>query len=180
MDPLFITFSALTLIPAFFMVISRNPVNGAMMMILSLIGMAGLFLLLDAFLIGVLQVLVYAGAVMVLFLFIIMLLDIEESERIRPRTLAIAGAGVGGLLLVSGIVSLLQFSRFDLRAAGDTGAAGTAPFVFSTDLSSYGYALFTKYLLAFQVAGVLLLVAMVGVIVISKKLEVSGKEGGAR
>ena len=75
-DWLFIVFSVLTLGGGLLMILSRHPVTAAMYMIVSMLGVAALFVLLDAFFLAVLQVLVYAGAVMVLFLFIIMLLDV--------------------------------------------------------------------------------------------------------
>ncbi|MGF1530535.1 MAG: NADH-quinone oxidoreductase subunit J [Puniceicoccaceae bacterium] len=172
MDLIFAIFAALTVIPAFFMVIARNPVNGAMFMILSLVGMAALFVLLEAFFVAVLQVLVYAGAVMVLFLFIIMLLDMDEMEQLRPRAISLAAASIAGLLLIFGAVAVLQMSRTELPAeAIGTGEA----FGYTANLKAYGYALFTRYMLPFQLTGVLLLIAMVGVIVVSKRAN-SGKE----
>ena len=80
LDVLFYVFSAITLVTALLMVLSPNAVNGALCMILSFVGTAALFVLLEAYFIAVLQVLVYAGAVMVLFLFIIMLLNVEKGE----------------------------------------------------------------------------------------------------
>ena len=80
LDTLFYVFSAITLITALLMVLSPNAVNGALCMILSFVGTAALFVLLEAYFIAVLQILVYAGAVMVLFLFIIMLLNVEKGE----------------------------------------------------------------------------------------------------
>ena len=80
LDTLFYVFSAITLVAALLMVMSPNAVNGALCMILSFVGTAALFVLLEAYFIAVLQVLVYAGAVMVLFLFIIMLLNVEKGE----------------------------------------------------------------------------------------------------
>ncbi|MEY3449725.1 MAG: hypothetical protein RL749_1346, partial [Verrucomicrobiota bacterium] len=83
-DGLFIFFAALTLGAALLLVLSRNAVTSAMGMILALVGVAADFFLLDAYFLGVLQVLVYAGAVMVLFLFIIMLLDTEDPQGAYP------------------------------------------------------------------------------------------------
>jgi NADH-quinone oxidoreductase subunit J len=80
LDILFYVFSAITLIAAVLMVLTPNAVNGAMCMIVAFIGTAALFVLLEAYFLAVIQVVVYAGAVMVLFLFIIMLLDVDKGE----------------------------------------------------------------------------------------------------
>ena len=89
-DGLFIFFAALTLGAAALLVLSRNPVTSAMGMILALVGVAADFFLLDAYFLGVLQVLVYAGAVMVLFLFIIMLMNSDDPTGAYPwKTLAL-------------------------------------------------------------------------------------------
>ena len=79
-DFLFYLFAAITLLSALFMVLSPNAVNGAMCMIVSFVSTAALFVLLEAYFLAILQVLVYAGAVMVLFLFIIMLLNAESND----------------------------------------------------------------------------------------------------
>ena len=92
---LFLYFAALTLVFGFLVVanpFSRNPVTSAMFLVLTIVSMAGLFVLLHAFFLAAVQVLVYAGAVMVLFLFVIMLLDLKEEER---RKIKMFGA-VGG------------------------------------------------------------------------------------
>ena len=88
---LFWVFSVLMLASAAAVVLFRNPVNSAMSLVLSFLALAALFVTLDAFFIGVIQVLVYAGAVMVLFLFIIMLLDLKADTRRRLNIAALAG-----------------------------------------------------------------------------------------
>src|SRR6476646_8676818 len=87
-DALFYTFAFLTLVFGFLVIanpFSRNPVTSAMFLVLAIVSMAGLFVLLHAFFLAAVQVLVYAGAVMVLFLFVIMLLDLKEEERRKIR-----------------------------------------------------------------------------------------------
>lgn len=191
LDLLFYVFAVLTVVPAFLMIISRSPVTSAMFMITSFVGMASLFVLLDAFFIAVLQILVYAGAVMVLFIFIIMLLDMDQKEDLRHRSLpAMASMVAFGLLLVM----VLSFFKGQF-----TGPLGTFPAVqeevttaypvqtydldsaapalpFSNKARAFGYGLFTKYMLPFQVTGILLLIAMVGVIVLSKPHKPKGEE----
>src|SRR5580693_5338675 len=87
-DILFYVFAALTLGCALMVVanpFSRNPVNSAMFLVLTIISMAGLFVLLHAFFLAAVQIIVYAGAVIVLFLFVIMLLDLKEEQRRRIK-----------------------------------------------------------------------------------------------
>ena len=99
---LFYLFAALAVIGGIGVVANKNPVSSAFAMILSFLGLAALFIQLDAYLVGILQVLVYAGAIMVLFLFIVMLLDLEDEEGRRFGFFSTAGAVIvaGGLLMV--------------------------------------------------------------------------------
>ena len=175
LDTLFYVFSAITLVAALLMVLSPNAVNGALCMILSFVGTAALFVLLEAYFIAVLQVLVYAGAVMVLFLFIIMLLNVEKGEGggYAKDRISLA-ASIVGFALVAVLVAAAFGSGEHLPEPGlvevvqkPSGASGG--FEFSTAGKSFGYSLFSKYMLPFQVAGFLLLAGMIGVIVVSKK-----------
>ena len=174
-DILFYVFSAITLITALLMVISPNAVNGAMCMIVSFVGTAALFVLLEAYFLAILQVLVYAGAVMVLFLFIIMLLNVEEDEgAIGKEKMTLAASVIGFALLAILIVSafaggqhLPEVSPVAVMENPDGSVEGVIPF--TTSAKSFGYSLFTKYMLPFQVCGFMLLAGMIGVIVISKK-----------
>nr|WP_309397604.1 NADH-quinone oxidoreductase subunit J [Cerasicoccus maritimus] len=180
-DFLFFLFSALTVLSAFLVTVSRNAVNGAMFMILSFVGMACLFLLLEAYFLAALQVLVYAGAVMVLFLFIVMLLDADKARSVRPDRLTIVAATVGGLMLISGLAYVTfgpsAAPSTELPAITEMPQNATAENIpFTTASRSFGYGLFTKYMLPFQVTGFLLLIAMIGVIVLSKKIDASGDE----
>src|SRR5438876_3322315 len=96
-DTLFWFFSIAMLLCGVLVIVNRNPVTSAMFLVLLFFCMAGLFVLLEAFFLAAIQVLVYAGAVMVLFLFVIMLLDIKASERRKFRVLgALGGFGVAG------------------------------------------------------------------------------------
>src|SRR6201982_503627 len=98
---LFLLFAVFTVTFGAAVVLNRNPVASALSLVVSFLGLSALFMSLDAFFVGIIQVLVYAGAVMVLFLFIIMLLDIRAEERRRINWLAGAGGlGGGGLLLI--------------------------------------------------------------------------------
>ena len=110
-DILFYVFAALTLLCGVLVVanpFSRNPVTSAMFLVLTIISMAGLFVLLHAFFLAAVQILVYAGAVMVLFLFVIMLLDLKEEER---RKIKLFG-------LVTGLISVGAIVTISLKASG--------------------------------------------------------------
>lgn len=176
LDFLFYLFSALTVLAALLVVVNRNAVNAAMFMIITFVGMAGLFLLLNAYFLAILQVLVYAGAVMVLFIFIIMLLDVEGASKVRPDNITIAASGIAFLLMVSAIWALFlqggvepsQFSQSVPVLPLLENPDGN-PLAYSTAARSFGYGLFSKYMLPFQMTGFLLLIAMVGVIVLSKR-----------
>ncbi len=164
-DFLFYLFSFLAVGGAFLVVVNRNAVNAAMFLLLSLVGVAGLFVLLDAALMAFVLLLVYAGAVVALFLFIIMLLDTTPGSQ-KPFTPAtIAASTLGAALLLLGVCSLLQRSMLP-----SSPAAGLAP-----SLKNYAEQLFTTYLLPVQVVGFMLLIAMLGVIVLSKRLDVTEK-----
>jgi NADH-quinone oxidoreductase subunit J len=157
---LFYFFAALTLICGSLVILNRNPVNSAMFLVLSIASMAGLFVLLQAFFLAAVQVLVYAGAVMVLFLFVIMLLELKEEERRRIRMFAAIAGGVA--VAVIGFVFFRSLGRSDTASLPAIGApvGATEPL---------GRLLFKSYLLPFEIVSVLLLVAMVGVILLSKK-----------
>src|SRR5215218_4229417 len=108
---LFWAFALLMLVFATSVVLNRNPVASALSLVVSFLGLAALFVSLDAFFIGVIQVLVYAGAVMVLFLFIIMLLDVRAEERRKFNLLAVAGGAVVSIIFVAQLYSVLQQFR---------------------------------------------------------------------
>jgi len=162
-EVLFYIFAFLTLACGVLVVanpFSRNPVTSAMFLVLTIISMAGLFVLLHAFFLAAVQVLVYAGAVMVLFLFVIMLLDLKEEERRKVKKLGL----VAGLVSVGAIVGIFVKSLLATQPGKNlpapTAEGATIPL---------GRLLFTNYLLPFEIVSILLLVAMVGVILLSKK-----------
>jgi NADH-quinone oxidoreductase subunit J len=163
-DILFYIFALLTLVFAFLVVanpFSRNPVTSAMFLVLTIGSLAGLFVLLHAFFLAAVQVLVYAGAVMVLFLFVIMLLDLRTEERRRFRTVSL----VAGLVAVGAILAL--FFQSLLPQNSTLGSAATPQLEGGT--ITLGKLLFTNYVLPFEIVSLLLLVAMIGVVLLSKK-----------
>ena len=161
-DILFYVFAALTLLCGLLVVanpFSRNPVTSAMFLVLTIISMAGLFVLLHAFFLAAVQIIVYAGAVIVLFLFVIMLLDLKEEERRKIKKFGL----IAGLISVGAIVAIF------LKNLGATLFNFSSLPTLEGDTASLGKLLFTQYVLPFEVVSILLLVAMVGVIFLSKK-----------
>jgi NADH-quinone oxidoreductase subunit J len=163
-DALFYTFAFLTLVFGFLVIanpFSRNPVTSAMFLVLTIVSLAGLFVLLHAFFLAAVQVLVYAGAVMVLFLFVIMMLDLKVEERRKIKAFGI----VGGLISVGAILIIFLSSLLNLKSP--LGATESPTLEGGTVL--LGKSLFTQYLLPFEIVSVLLLVAIVGVVLLSRK-----------
>ncbi len=162
-DTLFYVFAFLTLVFGFLVIanpFSRNPVTSAMFLVLAIVSLAGLFVLLHAFFLAAVQILVYAGAVMVLFLFVIMLLDLKAEERRKVKLLGV----IGGLVSVGAIIAIFFLSLAETAPL----AADPTP-TLQGGTMALGKELFTRYLLPFEIVSVLLLVAMVGVILLSKK-----------
>jgi len=160
---LFWIFAVLTVIFGAAVVLNRNPVAGALSLVVSFLGLSALFMSLDAFFVGIIQVLVYAGAVMVLFLFIIMLLDIRAEERRRINWLAAAGGtGVAVILLVQ-----ICFVAGHFQSARRTFPPLARPT--TDDVWNIGQLLFNNYNLPFQIIGVLVLVATIGVVLLSRR-----------
>jgi NADH-quinone oxidoreductase subunit J len=147
--------------------------------------MAGLFVLLHAFFLAAVQVLVYAGAVMVLFLFVIMLLGVDTAEnlRIEPFKLqrpvaAVVGVGVFGLVVTAVVVS-----RHATAARPGTGLEVTAPdgsALHDGNIKALARDLFSSHVLAFELTSVLLVIAVVGTVILARKPrkgELQGSEG---
>lgn len=159
---LFWIFAAITLGFGVATLVNRNPVACALSLAVSFVGLAALFVSLNATFIGIVQVLVYAGAVMVLFLFIIMLLDLKAERRRQIRVPAIAGGVVVAALFASQVVMVIRHFPTGNRPFPPL-APGQA------DTLNIGLTLFGHYNLPFQVIGVLILVASIGVVVLSKR-----------
>jgi NADH-quinone oxidoreductase subunit J len=160
-DVLFYVFAALTLLCGVLVIVnpfSRNPVTSAMFLVLTIISMSGLFILLHAFFLAAVQIIVYAGAVLVLFVFVIMLLDLKEEQRRKIKLFGV----VAGIIAVGGIISAMMKSMSSVAPGADNPTQ-------EGDTNSLGHLLFTNYTLPFEIVSVLLLVAMIGVILLSKK-----------
>jgi len=160
----FYLFSAIMLASAFMVIAARNPVHSVLFLILAFVNAAGLFLLAGAEFLGMILIVVYVGAVAVLFLFVVMMLDVDFAELKRGflQVLPI-GALVGvvvaiELILVVGSWVIAPEGSAPLGAPMKAGLSNTA---------ALGQVLYTQYLLFFQLAGLVLLTAMIGAIVLT-------------
>ncbi|OZC02895.1 NADH-quinone oxidoreductase subunit J family protein [Rubricoccus marinus] len=161
---LFFVFAVLSVVGALGMLISRSPVTAALWMVQVMLSIACLYLTLNAAFIGVVQVLVYAGAIMVLFLFVIMLLNLDEMPKLGAmdfRKVAAFVLGVGVLAQLLSVVAL----KFDLLPDAPT----TEEAVEATDVANIGVTLLTEHAFALEIVGVLLLAATIGAVVLAKK-----------
>jgi NADH-quinone oxidoreductase subunit J len=160
---LFWCFALLMLVFAAAVVLNRNPVASALSLVVSFLGLAALFMTLNAFFVGIIQVLVYAGAVMVLFLFIIMLLDLRAEKLRKINWPATAGGIAVAVMFLVQILSVI--GRFPAARQPFPPLSSTAV----DDVRGIGMRLFNTYNLPFQIIGVLVLVATIGVVVLSKR-----------
>jgi len=163
MSFLFYIFAALALVGGIGVVVNRNPVSSAFAMVVSFLGLAALFIQLDAYLVGILQILVYAGAIMVLFVFIIMLLDVKEEEGKHLKPLSVFGG-----VVISGMIALLIFKVLCSFPEGQQALTPLADDAVS-DVKSIGTLLFNDYFYPVQITGVLLLISTIGVVILSKR-----------
>lgn len=157
----FYVFAVLTVVSAVAVIAFRNPLSSAFALIVTLFGIACLFALLGAHFLAAMQILVYAGAIMVLFIFVIMLLDLGRGELMKIKMTFASAVGIlFGAYLAFFLVMRLGFLSTPLGPA-PTDGYGT--------VREVGRLLFTDYLVPFEAASVLLLVAIVGAVVLGKR-----------
>jgi NADH-quinone oxidoreductase subunit J len=169
---LFIVIGGITLISSLFVVFQRSPLYSAFFLILTFLAMAGLYLVLGAEFIAIIQVIVYAGAVMVLFLFVIMLLNLDKEKHdqlmghwmqkffgfvIVVVLVPLIGLGISTTLLYSG-------PQLGVKGAYSVQAAEKV-----SNTKAVASLLFTDYILPFEITSILLLVAMIGVVYLAKR-----------
>jgi NADH-quinone oxidoreductase subunit J len=156
----FYLFALLAIVSAILFVTRRNPVPAALWLVNVMFALAGLYVMLDAAFVGAVQVLVYAGAIMVVFVFVVMLLNLGRGEVGDLRALVPRlGAGLVGLALLANLL-VAQRTRWPRLAPANTGDNAVAPVAGS---------LFTEHLVAFELTSVLLLVAVVGAVLLAKR-----------
>jgi NADH-quinone oxidoreductase subunit J len=167
-DFFFFLFAAMAVLSAIFMVTQVNPVASVLYLIVTFFSLSGLFVILDAHFIAAVQIIVYAGAIMVLFLFVIMLLNLGSTQPSDIRR------GLGRVLAGSIAVALVAIFARLFMAGGDVDGFG-GPSALDSLLESSGAVaavaepLFTRYLVAFEVTSILLVVAIVGAVVLARK-----------
>jgi NADH-quinone oxidoreductase subunit J len=163
----FVVAGAACLVGAVGVVASRNPVHAALSLVGTLFGIAVLFVAQEANFLAAVQVIVYAGAIVVLFLFVIMLLGVDRAENLRVEPLG------GGQRLTAGVVAVgvLGLVLTTLASTGweATGAVGEVDEAVP-DINQLGEALFTRYLYAFEITSVLLVIAVVGAVVLARRV----------
>ncbi len=156
----FLILAGLSIVSSLLVIFQRNVVHSAMFLVATLFLIAVLFFTLDAPMVGILQILIYAGAIMVLFLFVIMLLNPGALE--RRRILWWALGSLAALLLILVLVPILSDSR---RLASNQAALNGS---FGSP-ETLGQSLFTDFVLPFEIASILLLVAIIGAVVLAKR-----------
>jgi len=159
---LFWVFAVCTVGASLGVILARNPIGSAMSLVAAFFFLAGIYVLLWAHTIAVLQVLVYAGAIMVLFLFVIMLLSLTD---VGPSTGWTVSRGLGGLAAVA-MLGILSFAFWKLPVGEPANLSARAATFGS--LRELGQVLYTQHLLPFEVVSLLLLVAIVGAVVVAK------------
>jgi len=169
---LFYLFGAVAIVASILVIAQRNPVYSVLLLIASFGALSGLYVLLDAPFVAVIQIIVYAGAIMVLFLFVVMLLNAphedteEDLERVAAshRQASSPAVKVFGGLLAFALVAELVWA---LTKHG--GESGVFPGGSVTSVAIIGRLLFTEYAFAFEVTSVLILVAMLGAVVLARR-----------
>jgi NADH-quinone oxidoreductase subunit J len=160
----FVVLAPLAVVSALAMVLTRNAIYSALLLVVNFFCLAGFYVLLEAQFVAAVQVIVYAGAIMVLFLFVLMLLgtgnEVVVKERIRGQRPAAVLLGLGLLVAIVGALAAGVFDAepTSLAAANEGG-----------NVQAVGRLLFTRYTFAFETAGILLVVAAVGALVLGKR-----------
>jgi NADH-quinone oxidoreductase subunit J len=163
---LFYLFGAIAVVASLLVIAQRNPMYSVLLLILSFGALSGLYVLLEAPFVAVIQIIVYAGAIMVLFLFVVMLLNEpkEDTEEARLRLVVAPGAAQMGAILAVALIGELWWAL--TRTGGQSGAfpAGAV-----TSVAAIGRLLFGDYSFPFEVTSILILVAMVGAVVLARR-----------
>ena len=159
---LFWFLSILAIFSAIMMVVSKNPVHSVLWVIMVFFAISGHYVLLNAQFLAIVNLIVYAGAIMVLFLFVIMLMNLTKNPGPKKnRWLTLAGGVAGGCLLLVLVAALKDSEVKDLSAQVRSGEIGL--------IKSLGKELFSTYVVPFEISSILFLSAMVGAVGIGKK-----------
>jgi len=168
----FIVAAAMILVGAVGVVASRNPVHSALFLVETLFGVAVIFLIQNANFLAAVQIIVYAGAIVILFLFVIMLLGVDRAEELDVEPIAgqrPLAAVLGAALLGIGLTVVLVASNGVTGAIAATGSEHALDNGFS-DVERIGRVLFTEYAFAFQATAALLTIAVIGAVVLTRRV----------
>jgi len=161
-EVLFYFLSALALGSAIMVVLSKNPVHSVLWLIVTFFAISGHYLMMNAQFLGIVNLIVYAGAIMVLFLFVIMLMNLNaETEPLKNKWMRLAGIVAGGCLMLVMVAALKEAEKKGELVQTGVGDIGL--------ISNLGQVLFTDYVVPFEISSILFLSAMVGAVVIGKK-----------
>lgn len=181
----FFVSAAIVLAGALGVILMRNPVHAALSLVMTLFGVAVLFINLEAYFLAVVQVIVYAGAIVVLFLFVIMLVGVDKAEDVRTEPIVrqrefalLAGVGLLALALIIGLaaggeitgqptgdLAIERAVELDLDEDGNTEISPPE----TSNVAQLGEALFTDYVFAFEITGLLLTIAVVGAVILARR-----------
>jgi NADH-quinone oxidoreductase subunit J len=163
----FVTSALLILIGALGVIAVKNPVHAALCLIMTLIGVAVAFVAQSADFLAAVQIIVYAGAIVVLFLFVIMFLGVDRREHIHfePLVGQRAFAGVGVAITIGGLIALMARSHWVSGAASVTTKLSAG----NGNVRALGTAVFTTYLFAFEATAALLIIAVVGAVLLARR-----------
>jgi NADH-quinone oxidoreductase subunit J len=159
----FFYFAAVILISAVLMITRRNPIHSVMFMLLLFFHIAGVFVLLNAEFLAAVQLIVYAGAILILYLFVVMLLNVADEKQAVRANKFWPWVAVFGVLIAGEILLLVSRGTFPLEAGRTMQAAGGA------GVQELGKMLYSSYLVPFEIASVILLVGLVGAVMLGKK-----------
>ena len=156
-------------------VLSRSPVHAALSLVMTLFGIAVLFVAQDAHFLAAVQIIVYAGAIVVLFLFVIMLLGVDRLDDLETEPLAgqrpaaaVAAIGLIGTAVIAGIIT---HRDSDDIVIGQRSASGTVSGPAYANIRTLAHSLFTDYLYAFEITSVLLIIAVVAAVTLSRRVK---------
>ncbi len=167
----FYLFSAVMVGSAFMVIVSRNPVHSVLFLILTFVNAAGLFLLMGAEFLAMILIVVYVGAVAVLFLFVVMMLDVDFAELKQGFAKHLPLGSILGLIFLIELVMVIG----TYFVSPDAARTAPKPDTTVSNTEALGRVLYTDYIYYFQIAGLVLLVAMIGAIVLTLRHKVGVK-----
>ena len=175
----FVCASVMVLVGAFGVILRSNPVHAALSLILTLFGVAVLFVAQHAEFLAAVQVIVYAGAIVVLFLFVIMLLGVDRAENLRTEPLAAQRwiAGVVGLGMLALLVAAVYSGSDEVVVRGEGIASTVAGDNPNANVEQLATSIFSDYVVAFELTSILLVVAVVGTVLLARRRRGEAKVG---